>query len=784
MSAVAQTLRAREAAAHLTRVARHSPRRRGEFLTRHAGATLDGVLFAVRSKRGCMTDQGQNELFRLALEAAPTGMLMVDETGKVVLVNVQLERLFGYARAELLGEPLEMLLPARFRAGHAALRNGFFAAPSTRLMGEGRDLYGLTKDGREVPIEIGLNPLTIAGRRYVLSSVSDISGRKGAELEREALAAHVARAEAAETFRTVFDQSPIAMAILDGDVRYTHVNAAWTAILGYAAAELVGKTPADITHPDDRAGDEPYLTALVAGRITSYSLEKRYVRRDGAVVHVELHAAAVNDAVRGRYFIGQIQDITQRVRAEAAVRELQAELSRQVEISAVVLENMPGGAVFLVDRELRYLWASGPGVRELVGVPPEELSGASARDKVPETQLAEAEARVRATLAGEGLTYEIVRGARTFEVRSAPIYSGEPAPVAALFHLYEVTERKQQALALESERERFRALVEEAPVGIFEMSAGGEVLYMNDRWRELTGLDAETAASPELRLHGVHAEDRPKLTSAFDEARRSGRSCKVDFRYQAPGSGAKRLSTVAAPVRDPSGAVSGFIGITLDATAQLDAADAVARSLKEKETLLKEVHHRVKNNLQVIGSIIRLQSSRVSDPRIRPVFDDLRGRIHAIALLHERLYRSPDLGAIDVREYLEGLVADATRASGFGTERLVVRVPVAPVVAGMDDAVAIGLIATELVTNAFKHGGRAGSRPRVEVVLVLEGETLSLEVFDDGPGFPAGFTPEGGTTLGWLLLRRLAKQLGGEISFTSAPTRVVLRCPRPEVRAA
>jgi two-component sensor histidine kinase len=248
------------------------------------------------------------------------------------------------------------------------------------------------------------------------------------------------------------------------------------------------------------------------------------------------------------------------------------------------------------------------------------------------------------------------------------------------------------------------------------------------------------------------------------------------------------LSTFASPVRithDPSGPAAGFIGITIDVTAQLEATDAVARSLKEKETLLKEVHHRVKNNLQVIGSIIGLQANRLSDPAVKRVFDDLRSRIHAIALLHERLYRSPDLGAIDLRDYLDGLVADAARAAGAGAERASVRGARAPLVVGMDEAVTVGMIATELVANAFKHGSHGARRARVEVELELEVESQSvrLAVTDDGPGFAAGFSPETGNTLGWFLLRQLSKQLGGELSVSSAPSRVTLRFPSPKVHA-
>ncbi|MBI2095333.1 MAG: PAS domain S-box protein [Candidatus Omnitrophica bacterium] len=121
------------------------------------------------------------ERFRLVVEAAPMGMVMVDREGKMVLVNSQTEKLFGYTREELLGRPVEMLVPEHFREKHPADRAGFFAAPSLRAMGTGRDLHGLRKDGGEFPVEIGLNPVQTAEGPAVMASVSDITERKLSE---------------------------------------------------------------------------------------------------------------------------------------------------------------------------------------------------------------------------------------------------------------------------------------------------------------------------------------------------------------------------------------------------------------------------------------------------------------------------------------------------------------------------------------------------------------------------------------------------------------------------
>jgi PAS domain S-box-containing protein len=119
-----------------------------------------------------------DEQFRMAIEAAPTGMLLMNSAGTIVLANAQIETLFGYARAELLGQRIEMLVPERFRGDHPNFRQGFFSAPKARAMGKGSDLYGLRKDGSEVPVEIGLNPLQTTGGEFVLSSIVDLTQRR------------------------------------------------------------------------------------------------------------------------------------------------------------------------------------------------------------------------------------------------------------------------------------------------------------------------------------------------------------------------------------------------------------------------------------------------------------------------------------------------------------------------------------------------------------------------------------------------------------------------------
>ena len=125
------------------------------------------------------------EMFRLAVEACPNGMVMIDGDGNMVMVNTEIENQFGYSRDELIGQPVDMLVPARLRAQHIRHRHNFTPKPETRRVGSGRDLFGLRKDDSEFPVEVGLNPIRAGGQLFVLSVIVDISQRKQMERLKE-----------------------------------------------------------------------------------------------------------------------------------------------------------------------------------------------------------------------------------------------------------------------------------------------------------------------------------------------------------------------------------------------------------------------------------------------------------------------------------------------------------------------------------------------------------------------------------------------------------------------
>jgi PAS domain S-box-containing protein len=228
-----------------------------------------------------MVSQSPNVELRLraAVESSPSGLLMIDGAGTIVLVNRQVEMLFGYSREELLGRPIEMLVPERFRGHHPAFRAGFAADPRIRAMGHGRDLFGLRKDGSEVPVEIGLNPIATDEGLFVISSIVDISARKNAEL---------ALRESEERLRQ--SQKMEAIGTLAGGIAHDFNNLL-SAILGYGelVREQTKQTPAIRADMDELLQAAERGKRLV-GRILAFSRRQELVRRPTSLPQVTQEA--------------------------------------------------------------------------------------------------------------------------------------------------------------------------------------------------------------------------------------------------------------------------------------------------------------------------------------------------------------------------------------------------------------------------------------------------------------------------------------------------------------
>ena len=208
-----------------------------------------------------------------------------------------------------------------------------------------------------------------------------------------------------------------------------------------------------------------------------------------------------------------------------------------------------------------------------------------------------------------------------------------------------------------------------------------------------------------------------------------------------------------------------------DITERKRADERLRGSLREKEVLLQEVHHRVKNNLQVISSLISLQSAGLNDPALRAELDDVRDRVRTMAMVHEKLYQSPDLAQLNFEEYASSLVHYLQGAHGKAAASVRVVLATQPARLPVAIAVPCGLILNELASNAFKHAfsGRTGGELTVGLEHDPASNQICLRVSDDGPGLPPNLDWRQSSTLGLRLVQMLSHQLGGTVELRSGP---------------
>ncbi len=223
------------------------------------------------------------------------------------------------------------------------------------------------------------------------------------------------------------------------------------------------------------------------------------------------------------------------------------------------------------------------------------------------------------------------------------------------------------------------------------------------------------------------------------------------------------VSFSGAVLRGEGGVVRGFVCLAEDLSERKRMEEALRRSLGEKELLLRELHHRVKNNLQVISSLLDLQSREVTDQKALSKFQDSQDRIRSLVLIHEQLYRARDLAAVDMRVYLQLLAANLAQAHVDPPGRIRVDTDVEELRLDLDRALACGLIVNELVTNALKHAFSADTCGSIAISFRSYGERIALGVCDDGRGMPSD-NGERLENLGMQLVNALCGQLGGHLA--------------------
>jgi len=319
------------------------------------------------------------------------------------------------------------------------------------------------------------------------------------------------------------------------------------------------------------------------------------------------------------------------------------------------------------------------------------------------------------------------------------------------------------------------ALDEHAIVAITDPR--GRITYVNDKFCAISKYSRDELLGQDHRI--INSSHHPKeFIRELWTTIAHGRVWKGEIRNRAKDGTFYWVDTTIVPFLGQDGRPTQYVAIRADITERKRAEEDLRRSLQEKDTLLKEVHHRVKNNLQLVSSLVSLQARNVTGPAMREGFQEIQDRVRTIALIHEMLYAGPTLSEIDAGDYVRSLVAMIMRAQSGRRNPVKLELNLERMIVAPDLAIPLGLITNEILTNSLKHGVR-DREGTVSVTLRREANRdIVLEIADDGPGMPAQ-SGASASSLGLKLIRLFSDSAGGVVVIPppGEPARFVLRIP-------
>ncbi len=538
----------------------------------------------------------------------------------------------------------------------------------------------------------------------------------------------------------------------------------------------------EVTHPDDRSMVKSAFDRSLQEEEDHYEIEHRIVRKHtGEVRYVHEKWEHLRDA-SGRIYrcVGMVQDITERKNAEQKILA-------QRNLFSLMFENAPY-VLLLINRDLRVENINRRGVA-FAGRPKESLLGSLGGEifkcvnafigegcgRNPPCLTCPIRSRVIHTFhTGEPLYQEEGRLTLAYDLSqrneldflvSTTLVTVEDAEMV-LVTIIDITDHKK---AHEAQREGelwlqsiFRSLEE----GIVTVTPDGVVKDINPAVTKIFGYTRKElvgASTEMLHVDSQHySEFQARIREAFDQ----GESAELEFEARRKSGEIFPTEHSVSLLRGRSEEPIGILSVIRDITIRKKARDQITASLREKEVLLREIHHRVKNNLAVITSFIRMQSHYATNKTPKEAFEEVQARIRSMALVHEILYQSTNLAYLNVADYFETLLAHLFNSYGrLGTDITVERY-IKDASFGLDTAIPLGILMTELVSNCFKHAFPDGRSGRIIVSLhAVEHDTFELRVADDGVGIPETIDLNNPQSMGLDLIDTFVEQLSGKIKL-------------------
>lgn len=708
------------------------------------------------------------EKFRWILEASPIGVVETNFRGQVTRANDACLRLLGFTREEFLVEGLnlrDMTPPEWLETTDANVRASFASRGSIAYRKE----Y-CTRSGGRVPVQIVLC-WSEALEDEALAFMVDLSEQKRAEQEIHAMEQRLGEAlKAAQAGVWERDMKTGALVWSD-ELRELYRLPPGTPVSSEMWESLIA--------PEHRESVLRSIEAALYGE--RYDVKFRAILGGRSVWLRSKGLCQFDEQGRPLRFTGITMDVTSQMEMEEELGAVNRRLRSHLENSPLAV--IEWDSSFQVTK-----WAGA--AEEMFGWSEEEILGKNLGDWpfIHEDD----EAGVRDV--GLNLlrnhpdgTFSANRNCtKDGRVLHCEWYNsallGDDGRVESILSLVlDVTEQTLTNRALLESEERYRTLVESIPGLVFTTDENGFNVFVNSRFEEFTGISAQELHH-EGWLQALHPDDRIRAAAAWQGSVKAGRPYQVEFRIRRHDGVYLWFLARGVPVCNEQGHIGSWIGVCTEIDKQkkikdrleslvLNRTKALAETvsqlegaLAEKTVLLKEVHHRVKNNLAVIASLLSRQAESSDHPVAVRNLEDSRRRVQAMALVHEHLYSTDQFDRVNFADYIQSFVGDLRAAMVPDSTHIRLVIEAEPIHLGVNLAIPCALIVNELVTNAFKYAFPGDRRGEVRVSFgALPGNFVALIVQDNGVGLPDGIQWPQTRSLGLKIVRLLAKQIDARL---------------------
>lgn len=593
-------------------------------------------------------------------------------------------------------------------------------------------------------------------------TAQDVTEREIALRDRQKAEAALRESEA--RFQAFMNNSPVLAWITDSEGRVLYLNQTYLRTFKLLPEEVIGQSIFDI-YPDEIARQHfAHIQAVIQ---TNQVIEVSEVapRPDGTLGEFLVYKFPIL-GLSAQKLVGRVAiDITER-------KILEQELAHKQKLLDAFINSAPVG-ISILDRKLRFSFIN-EALAEINGIPVGAHIGKTIQEIIPDLtpKLEQVLQDVLTTgkpildLEISGQTLKLPGVIRTWLASYFPIQSEVDEPISVGIVVVEISDRKRAEQMLELQAVITRNMAE----GICLVDAtDGMFVYANRKFEQMFGYEPGELIGQHVSIvnygkeHTTPEEVNQAIRTAvlqYGEATYEVHNVKKD--------GTPFWCNATASVFEHPEYGSVLVAIQQDITEHKQAQEKIKASLKEKEVLLKEIHHRVKNNLGIVSSLLQMQCRRTQDPLVAAILRDSQNRIASIALVHEKLYRSENLANIDFAQYIPDLTTHLFDSYNVSSSKIQLKIQVDNASLDIETAIPCGLIINELVSNALKYafvGNRAGE---IEVKFYQESEsTLTLIIRDNGIGLPENFDNKKANTLGITLVQGLVKQLRGKLEIDS-----------------